>query len=461
MSKTKVEYVCQECASVLPRWHGQCPDCKSWNTVIEQIKQPTVAASKNRLSNRQGMTVTTGTVQKLGSVTDEILHRVSSGFNEFDRVLGGGFVPGGVTLIGGDPGIGKSTLLLQAISKLSVNHPTLYVSGEESLQQIKARGLRLGLDISNIDSISEIELDRIITAMKDIKPRYVIIDSIQTLFNGQLTSSPGSVSQVKECATQLNRFAKETNTSLLIVCHVTKDGELAGPRALEHIVDTVLVFEGDDNNEFRMLRASKNRFGPVNELGVFTMNSEGLQEVSDPAGVFVGGLTKEIGASVFVSYEGNRAILVECQALLDETPLPNPIRRTIGIDANRLQMYCAILHKYAKDMKIYTYNVFLSIMGGLKLTDPGMDVPALLAMISSYTDVKLPSALASFGEVGLTGEIRPVKHAEERIKEAIRLGVKTIITPPLKIRDIHKLEKDIKIIEVNSIVDVYNKVFQK
>ena len=318
-------------------------------------------------------------------------------------------------------------MLLQTIANLAQREKVLYVSGEESSEQIALRGKRLNLKLQGIRIYSEIELQKIKMQIDVEQPKYVIIDSIQTLFSADLTSAPGSVSQVKECASQLNRLAKETSVTMIIICHVTKDGELAGPRALEHIVDTVLYFEGDTNTNYRMLRAFKNRFGPINEIGIFVMEENGLNEVIDPAGIFSNQSKNLPGASIFVSQEGNRAILVEIQALLDETPLPNPIRRSIGVDNNRVQMLCAVIHKYV-DMPVYSYNVFVSLIGGMKFSDTGIDVPTFLAMISSFKNKSLLEKTVSFGEIGLTGEIRTVGNAEDRVKEASRMGMQRVLT---------------------------------
>lgn len=460
MAKTKTHYVCTNCGGTSPKLMGKCPNCGSWNTMEEEVIQQEIKSSSN--NRYKTFTKISSKVEVLDEVADTDYTRVSTNIKEFDRVLGGGLVPGGVTLIGGDPGIGKSTLLLQTVSNLSKTYKVLYISGEESSSQIKMRAKRLELDVKNVLVYGEIELEKIQNCLKEEKPDYVIVDSIQTLFSSQLTSAPGSVSQVKECASQLNRIAKEYGTTMIMICHVTKEGELAGPRALEHIVDSVLYFEGDKNNQYRMIRAIKNRFGALNEVGIFAMGEKGLEEVDDPTGIFSGDSKKLPGAAIFVSQEGNRSILVEIQALLDATPLPNPIRRSIGLDINRLQMLCAVIHKYV-EMPIYTQNVFVSLIGGMKFSDTGIDLPAFLAMISSYQNQALPSNLISFGEIGLTGELRTVQNAEDRIREAARMGMKKAVVPKLKSKKLEELQTKlgIEIIQCANLSDAVQAVFNK
>jgi DNA repair protein RadA/Sms len=454
--KTKTEFVCRECGGKAIKLLGKCPHCNAWNTLEEEIIQSTT------INNRYQKTFTklSSHAENLSDVEDENQSRISTNIDEFDRVLGGGLVSGGVILLGGDPGIGKSTLLLQTITELSKINPVLYISGEESKSQIAMRAKRLKLDVGKVRIASEIDLEKIKILIENEKPKFLIIDSIQTLFNPELTSGPGSVSQVKECASQLNRLAKELDITMLIICHVTKDGEMAGPRALEHIVDCVLYFEGDKNNQHRMIRAIKNRFGPVNEIGMFSMTENGLEEVSDPTGIFTDEGKKLAGSAIYVSQEGNRSILVEIQALIDQTPLPNPVRKSIGLDINRLQMLCAVIHKYI-DMPIYSQNVFVSLVGGMKFSDTGIDLPAFLAMISSYKNEPLPEKTVSFGEIGLTGELRMVSNMEDRIREAARMGIKNIIIPKSsknKTKELSSLLK-IKIIECENLASVINAVF--
>jgi DNA repair protein RadA/Sms len=450
MAKAKTQYVCTNCGGQTVKQMGKCPHCNQWNTIEEEvIDNIKPGEGKNRY---QGFTKTSSKVEDLEDVTANDYIRKSTLIPEFDRVLGGGLVDGGVILLGGDPGIGKSTLLLQAITNLNKNYKTLYISGEESSEQIALRGQRLGLPLKGVRIYGEIELEKILNTIDIEKPDYVIIDSIQTLFSSQLSSAPGSVSQVKECASHLNRYAKENGTTLIMICHVTKEGELAGPRALEHIVDTVLYFEGDKNNQYRMIRAFKNRFGAINEVGLFAMTEKGLEEVDDPAGIFAGDSKKLAGACIFVSQEGNRSIMVEIQALVDKTPLPNPIRKSIGLDVNRLQMLCAIINKFV-DMPIYTYNVFVSLIGGMKFSDTGIDLPAFLSMISSFNNKPIVDKTVCFGEIGLTGELRQVQNAEDRIKEAARMGMKRVIMPILSAKKPidFKQKYDIEVIQCKSL----------
>lgn len=459
MAKKKSQWVCRECGGTSPKLLGKCPHCNEWNTLEEEVAQDLSTAGNNRY--QKAFTKISSKVEDLDDVEGEDYNRIKTNISEFDRVLGGGLVKGGVVLLGGDPGIGKSTLLLQTITELARQYKTLYISGEESSHQIAMRAKRLNLNTKNVRMYGEIELEKIQFQLEQEKPDFVIIDSIQTLFSSQLTSAPGSVSQVKECASQLTRIAKETGVTMLMICHVTKEGELAGPRALEHIVDTVLYFEGDKNNQYRMIRAIKNRFGAINEIGIFAMTEKGLEIVNDPTGIFAGGSKKLPGAAVYVSQEGNRSILVEIQALLDQTPLPNPIRRSIGFDLNRLQMLCAVINKYI-EMPIYTQNVFVSLIGGMKFSDTGIDLPAFLAMVSSYKNEALPESLVSFGEIGLTGELRQVQNTEDRIKEAARMGLKKVIIPKLTGKNnVRLLEKtlDIKIYECEDLSAVIKVIF--
>jgi len=457
MSKIKTQYVCSNCGGTTVRLMGKCPHCGEWNTLSEEIIETASFDGKNRY---QGFVKTQSKVTSLESVLTSEYSRKPSKIQEFDRVLGGGFVNGGVILLGGDPGIGKSTLLLQVISALASDSKTLYVSGEESIEQIAIRGKRLKLPLKNIRIYGEIELEKIQQTIEKEKPNYVVIDSIQTLFSSQLSSAPGSVTQVKECASHLNRYAKETGTTMIIICHVTKDGDLAGPRALEHIVDTVLYFEGDKNNQYRMIRALKNRFGPINEIGMFAMTECGLVEVDDPTGIFLNGHNPLPGAAIYVTQEGNRPILVELQALLDATPLPNPIRRSIGFDLNRLQMLCAVINKYY-EMPIYSHNVFVSLIGGMKFSDTGIDLPAFLAMISSYKNKSILHKTVSFGEIGLTGEIRQVQNFEDRIREAQRLGMKHVIMPLIQNKGFDKNKYAIKIMECNTLQQALEYAFER
>lgn len=462
MGKIKSVFVCNSCGGQTSKMMGRCPACNAWNTIEEEVQQDVKSLGNNRY---QSFSSLSSKVECLADVKGVDYARVTTGLSEFDRVLSGGLVLGGVTLLGGDPGIGKSTLLLQTITNYSKRAKVLYVSGEESSSQIKMRADRLNLDVSKILIYGEIELEKIVSVILREKPEFVVIDSIQTLFSSQLTSAPGSVSQVKECASHLNRLGKENNITFVIICHVTKDGELAGPRALEHIVDTVLFFEGDKNSQYRMIRAQKNRFGSIGEVGIFSMGALGLECVEDPTGVFASGSSKSPGASIFVSQEGNRSVLVEIQALLDKTPMPNPIRRSIGLDVNRLQMLCAVISKYT-DVPIYTHNVFVSLLGGVKFSDTGIDLPAFLAMISSFNGKALRDKTVSFGEIGLTGELRQVQNTEDRLREALRMGLKVAIIPKMSARQSSSIKKDgaldgLKIIECQTLNDAIYAAFSK
>ncbi len=422
MAKAKTIYTCTECGGQSPKWQGQCPHCMAWNTLLETVAE---AVSNNRYS----ALASTSRVQALSEVEAQEVPRLSTGIAEFDRVLGGGLVDGGVVLIGGDPGIGKSTLLLQALSHLSAKQAVLYVSGEESAQQIALRAKRLVLDASAVQLLAEIQLEKIISTLAAQRPRIAVIDSIQTVYSDALQSAPGSVAQVRECAAQLTRFAKQSGIAVILVGHVTKEGTLAGPRVLEHIVDTVLYFEGDSNSSFRLVRAFKNRFGAVNELGVFAMTEKGLREVSNPSALFLSHHSQEVtGSCVMVTQEGTRPLLVEIQALVDEAHAPNPRRLSVGLEQNRLAMLLAVLHRHA-GVACFDQDVFVNAVGGVKITEPAADLAVLLAIVSSLRNRPLPAKTVVFGEVGLAGEVRPVQRGQERLKEAAKLGFERAIIP--------------------------------
>jgi DNA repair protein RadA/Sms len=424
MAKPKTIYSCTECGGQVPKWQGQCPHCTAWNTLAESVAE-VVAGGKNRFN----ALAATGKVQMLAEVEAAEVPRTPTGIVEFDRVLGGGLVQGAVVLIGGDPGIGKSTLLLQTLAHLSSHKRVLYVSGEESTQQIALRARRLALDAHAMHLLAEIQLEKIQAAIAQEKPDVVVIDSIQTVYSEQLTSAPGSVSQVRECAAQLTRVAKSSNITMILVGHVTKEGALAGPRVLEHIVDTVLYFEGDTHSSFRLVRAFKNRFGAVNELGVFAMTDKGLREVSNPSALFLSQHGAQVpGSCVMVTQEGTRPLLVEIQALLDEAHAPNPRRLSLGLEQNRLAMLLAVLHRHA-GIACFDQDVFINAVGGVKITEPGADLAVLLAIVSSLKNKPLPEKLVVFGEVGLAGEVRPVQRGQERLKEAAKLGFTQAIIP--------------------------------
>ncbi len=426
MAKTKTVYVCSACGAQASKWSGQCGDCGQWNTLDETIA--VIPARKNAAAvNYAGERA--DEVQLLSHIRPDDIQRIVTGISEFDRVLGGGLVPGSVTLIGGDPGIGKSTLLLQAIVQLSQHYSTLYVTGEESLQQVSLRAHRLGMGDSNVALFSAIQLEAILNQAQKHKPTIIVVDSVQTIFTDQLQSASGSVSQVRECASQLVRYAKQTQTALFLVGHVTKEGTLAGPRVLEHMVDTVLYFEGDANQRYRLVRATKNRFGAINELGVFAMTDKGLREVSNPSAIFLSRHEQAVSGSVImVTLEGSRPLLVEVQALVDESQLGNPRRVTVGFEHNRLAMLLAVLHRHGGIMT-GDQDVFANIVGGVRVTETGADLAVLMAVMSSMRDRVLPRDMIVFGEVGLAGEIRPVPNGQERIFEAHKHGYKRALIP--------------------------------
>lgn len=430
MAKAKTAFVCSACGDESPKWGGQCPACKAWNTLSEVRLAP--ASSKgNQASRREGYAGRGSSKSApLSSVdTSATRDRHQSGIGELDRVLGGGFVQGAVVLIGGDPGIGKSTLLLQTISKMATRLPALYVSGEESAEQIAMRAKRLGTNQEGIQVVCEVELENILVEMEEQAPKIVIIDSIQTIYSSGLESAPGTVSQVRECAAALTRYAKTTGTTLVLVGHVTKDGALAGPRVLEHIVDAVLYFEGDPQMSHRIIRAFKNRFGGIHEIGVFSMGEDGLSEISNPSALFLNHhKTPVSGACVCAIAEGTRPLLLEVQALVEDTQSPNPRRLCVGLDPNRLAMILAVMQKTA-DIPTSGQNVFLNITGGARVGETGADLPALLALISSIRNKPLPEGLFAFGEVGLTGEVRSVQKSMERLNEAGKLGFTRAIIP--------------------------------
>jgi DNA repair protein RadA/Sms len=425
MAKPKTNYTCTECGGVSAKWAGQCPSCGQWNTLVETV----VETGGNRFSSQpQGLAQTTP-VLSLADIEAADVPRFTTGIEEFDRVLGGGLVAGGVVLIGGDPGIGKSTLLLQALANLSRVKKVLYVSGEESGAQIALRAKRLAVEAQELKLQAEIQLEKILATLAEQKPQVAVIDSIQTLYSDALTSAPGSVAQVRECAAQLTRVAKQTGITIIMVGHVTKEGALAGPRVLEHIVDTVLYFEGDTHSSFRLVRAFKNRFGAVNELGVFAMTEKGLKGVSNPSALFLSQHDNQVaGSCVMVTQEGTRPLLVEIQALVDTSHVPNARRLSVGLEQNRLAMLLAVLHRHA-GVAAFDQDVFINAVGGVKITEPAADLAVLLAIQSSMRNKPLPRGLAVFGEVGLAGEIRPAPRGQERLREAAKLGFSIAMIP--------------------------------
>jgi DNA repair protein RadA/Sms len=421
MAKQKSIHSCTECGGQTLKWQGQCPHCQAWNTLVETIAEKAVS--------RFSPVSEVGQVQNLSTVETREEPRFPTGIEELDRVLGGGLVHGGVVLLGGDPGIGKSTLLLQALSFMSAQHSVLYVSGEESAQQVALRAKRLALDVQSVHLYAEIQLEKIQAVLTERKPAVAVIDSIQTVYSEVLQSAPGSVAQVRECAAQLTRLAKSSGTCIILVGHVTKEGALAGPRVLEHMVDTVLYFEGEMHSSFRMIRAFKNRFGAVNELGVFSMGEKGLREVKNPSALFLSHHDTQVpGSCIMVTQEGTRPLLVEIQALVDEARSPNPRRLCVGLEQNRLAMLLAVLHRHA-GIPCFDQDVFVNAVGGVKITEPGADLAILLAVVSSLKNRPLAEKTIVIGEVGLAGEIRPVQRGQERLKEAAKLGFKQAIIP--------------------------------
>jgi DNA repair protein RadA/Sms len=425
MAKDKTFFTCNECGATSPRWLGKCPACNAWNTLEESLAPSSTPAGKgNRFS---GLTPTQP-VTVLADIEAADVDRTPTGIDELDRVLGGGLVEGGVALIGGDPGIGKSTLLLQALDHLAKSQKVLYVSGEESAAQVALRARRLGLDASQVRVLAEIQLEKIQATLDAEQPAVCVIDSIQTVYSDQLSSAPGSVSQVRECAAQLTRTAKATGVTVIFVGHVTKEGTLAGPRVLEHMVDTVLYFEGDTHSSFRLVRAFKNRFGAVNEIGVFAMTERGLKGVSNPSAIFLSTHAQPVpGSCVMVTLEGTRPLLVEIQALVDSGG-PSPRRLSVGLDRDRLAMLLAVLHRHA-GVSSSDQDVFVNAVGGVRINEPAADLAVMLAITSSLRGKALPKGFLAFGEVGLAGEVRPAPRGQERLREAAKLGFTMAIVP--------------------------------
>ena len=422
MAKTKIEFVCRECGSSHHQWVGQCLDCKAWNTLEEVVISQATSSKPESLKD-----LPASKVQNLSEVKSQNKDRLSTGLTELDRTLGGGLVDGSVVLIGGDPGIGKSTLILQALAAVNATNTTLYVSGEESAEQVSERAIRLGIK-EDILFIGETHLEKIIKLSKDVQPKVIVIDSIQTMVTDVSTSAPGSVTQVRDCAAQLTQYAKQTNTILLMIGHVTKGGALAGPRILEHMVDAVLYFEGDPGGRYRIIRAVKNRFGAVNEISVFAMGEKGLQQVSNPSSIFLSNQENpSSGSMVMVTREATRPLLVEIQALVDQAN-GTPKRVSVGLDQNRLSLQLAILHKHS-GIATFDQDVFVNVVGGIKVSETASDLVVMLAIVSSLRDKVIPSKWIAFGEVGLTGEVRPVYNSMERLSEAQKQGFEVAIIP--------------------------------
>ena len=446
MAKDKTLFSCSDCGGTSPKWLGKCPHCNAWNTLVESVVSDS-GISKNRYSERAGLAPASA-VMALSAIEAQDMQRTPTGQDELDRVLGGGMVEGGVVLIGGDPGIGKSTLLLQALDGLQRSgQSTLYVTGEESGAQVALRAKRLGLDHSQVNLLAETQLEKIIATLQAQSPQVAVIDSIQTVYSDQLTSAPGSVAQVRECAAHLTRMAKASGTTVVLVGHVTKEGALAGPRVLEHMVDTVLYFEGDTHSSYRLVRAIKNRFGAVNEIGVFAMTENGLKGVSNPSAIFLSQHSEPVpGSCVMVTLEGTRPLLVEIQALVDSGG-PSPRRLSVGLDRDRLAMLLAVLHRHA-GVACMDQDVFVNAVGGVRISEPAADLAVMLAIQSSLRGKPLPRGFLAFGEVGLAGEVRPAPRGQERLKEAAKLGFCVALIPkanlpkkPIEGLTIHAVER--------------------
>ena len=431
MAKAKTAFVCNDCGADFPKWQGQCGECQAWNTLTEfRLSAPAAKkGSSGRAATRGGFAGSLAAVKRLEDVSIVDLPRLASGFDEFDRVLGGGFVPGASILIGGHPGAGKSTLLLQALCRLASSHSALYVTGEESPEQIALRANRLQLPTDQLQLMAETDVDAILASAESLQPKILVVDSIQVVHSDTLTSAPGSVSQVRDCASQLTRYAKQTGTVLILVGHVTKDGSLAGPKVLEHMIDCSILLEGDHDTRYRTLRGQKNRFGAVNELGIFAMTDTGMREVTNPSAIFLD-RSEHIapGTTVVVVWEGTRPLLVEIQALVDDSSLGNPRRVTVGFEQNRLAMLLAVLHRHG-GIQVGDQDVFANVVGGGRVMETSADLALLLAVVSSLRDRPLPQDWVVFGEVGLSGEIRPVASGQERLAEAAKHGFRRAIVP--------------------------------
>ena len=455
MAKAKSVYECTECGEKHSKWQGKCNGCGAWNSLIEVVEEPIVKVSgANRFNalNQQSQVV------NLDQISAQDVERNVTNIIEFDRVLGGGLALGSVILLGGDPGIGKSTLLLQTLAHIAQKNKVLYVTGEESVQQVALRAKRLDVKSHpNLRLMSEIRLETILPQIDVEKPDVVVIDSIQTVYSDQLQSAPGSVAQVRECSSMLTRLAKGRQIIVILVGHVTKDGSIAGPRVLEHIVDTVLYFEGEQHSNFRMLRSVKNRFGAVNELGIFAMTDKGLREVSNPSALFLSSYRHDIpGSCILVSEEGTRPLLVEVQALVDQSHVMPAKRLAVGMDGYRLSLLIAIMQRHL-GIQLYDQDIFLNIVGGVKIAEPALDLAVVLAIISSYKNKPLPDKLAVCGEIGLSGEIRTIQKGQDRIKEAAKLGFARVIVPKANLPK--EPIKGVELIAVDNLVEVVNYCF--
>lgn len=447
MSKSKIKYICSNCGYESLKWVGKCPSCDSWNTFTEEFVEIKKSGhAKNSFA---------GTISKLDSIVHETETRISTNIEEFDRVLGGGLMPGSVVLIGGDPGIGKSTLVMQAASKLNRN--VLYVTGEESVNQINLRAKRLKVVSDNILAMTETDLEIILNAIEKEKPEVIIIDSIQTTYKPDLENAPGTITQIRECTSELMQLAKKSQHTIIIIGHITKEGMIAGPKILEHIVDTVLQFEGERNHSYRILRAQKNRFGSTNEIGIFEMFEDGLHEVKNPSEIFLSEREKEItGSVVTASIEGTRPILLEVQALVTSSAFGNPQRVATGFDYRRLSILMAVLEKRA-GLKLSAQNVFLNIAGGIRIDEPAVDLAVCCAIASNFTNKFAKNDTVVIGEVGLGGEVRSVGNIEKRIQEASKLGFKKIVVPSNNVKSL-KSKNNIELIPVENIVQAIQKI---
>jgi DNA repair protein RadA/Sms len=453
MSKTRVVYSCAECGAQAAKWSGQCGECGAWNSLTEVTAIP---AASSRQARAPAVGVSSQTVKRLREVRADEVPRFATGLEEFDRVLGGGLVAGAVILLGGDPGIGKSTLLLQTLAAMADAGELLYVTGEESMEQVGLRAQRLGVNATDLHLLAETQVETVLATAQSLRPRVMVIDSIQTMFTDLLQSAPGAVAQVRECAAQLVRYAKQNQTAVFLVGHVTKEGALAGPRVLEHMVDTVLYFEGDSSSRYRLVRAMKNRFGAVNELGVFAMTEKGLKPVTNPSAIFLSRHEEPVpGSVIMVTLEGSRPLLVEVQALVDESPLQNPRRVTVGLEHNRLALLLAVLHRHG-GILTHDQDVFANVVGGVRVSETAADLPLLLAVLSSLRNKPLPHHLVIFGEVGLAGEIRPVSNGQDRLQEAVKHGFQRALIPAANAP--RKPVKGLEVIAVRTLSEALNAI---
>lgn len=458
MSKNKVTYFCQNCGAPSAKWIGKCPSCNEWNTYVEEVVHKESKNDRLQLFSGNKNPKQSNKSILLQDVGLQDFPRIPVPGKELTRVLGGGIVPGSLVLFGGEPGIGKSTLMLQLALRLK-NLKILYVSGEESEQQIKMRAERIGVTTDNCFILQETNTQNIFQQIVEVEPQLVVIDSIQTLHTAYIDSSPGSVSQVRECAAELLRFAKETNTPVFMIGHITKEGSLAGPKVLEHMVDTVLQFEGDRNHIYRLLRATKNRFGSTNEMGIYEMNGDGLREVTNPSEILITNRdTPTSGVAISATMEGNRPMLIETQALVSSAAYGTPQRSSTGFDLRRLSMLLAVLEKRC-GFKLGVKDVFINIAGGIRVEDPGIDLALVCAILSSNEDMPIPQDVCFAGEVGLTGEIRPVNRIEQRISEAEKLGFKKIILSSYNLKGINVNSYKIKILSAGKMEEVFSLIF--